>query len=61
MMSFSGSAEILVGFVLDRMGHLLSAGIVKGSGDPAFDAAALAVVRRSDPVPQPRRLSWMRA
>ncbi len=32
---------------------LLSASIVKGSGDPAFDEAALAMVRRSDPMPQP--------
>jgi periplasmic protein TonB len=47
------SAEILVGFALDRMGHVLSASIVKGSGDTAFDEAALAMVRRSDPVPQP--------
>jgi periplasmic protein TonB len=47
------SAEILVGFALDRMGHVLSASIVKGSGDDAFDQAALAMVRRSDPVPQP--------
>ncbi len=47
------SAEILVGFVLDRMGHVLSTSIVKGSGDPAFDEAALAMVRRSDPVPKP--------
>jgi TonB family protein len=47
------SAEILVSFVLDRMGHVLSTSIVKGSGDAAFDAAALAMVRRSDPVPQP--------
>jgi periplasmic protein TonB len=47
------SAEILVGFVLDRMGHVLSTSIVKGSGDAAFDAAALDMVRRSDPVPQP--------
>jgi periplasmic protein TonB len=47
------SAEILVGFVLDRMGHVLSTNIVRGSGDPAFDAAALDMVRRSDPVPQP--------
>jgi periplasmic protein TonB len=46
-------AEILVGFVLDRMGHVLSTNIVKGSGDPAFDAAAIDMVRRSDPVPQP--------
>jgi protein TonB len=47
------SAEIVVGFALDRMGHVLSASIVKGSGDAVFDEAALAMVRRSDPVPQP--------
>ena len=47
------SAEILVSFALDRMGHVLSSSIVKGSGDAAFDEAALAMVRRSDPVPQP--------
>jgi protein TonB len=35
------------------MGHVLSASIVKGSGDPAFDQAALAMVRKSDPVPPP--------
>jgi protein TonB len=45
--------EILVSFALDRMGHVLSASVVKGSGDPAFDDAALAMLRRSDPVPQP--------
>jgi TonB family protein len=27
--------------------------VVKGSGDPAFDAAALSMLKRSDPVPQP--------
>jgi TonB family protein len=47
------SAEILVSFALDRMGHVLSASIVKGSGDAAFDEAALAMVRKSDPVPMP--------
>jgi TonB family protein len=47
------SAEILVSFALDRMGHVLSASVVKGSGDDAFDQAALAMVRRSDPVPPP--------
>jgi TonB family protein len=47
------SAEILVSFALDRMGHVLSTAIVKGSGDAAFDQAALAMVRRSDPVPPP--------
>lgn len=47
------SAEIIVNFTLDRLGHVLAAGIVKGSGDSAFDEAALAMVRRSDPVPAP--------
>jgi periplasmic protein TonB len=47
------SAEILVSFALDRMGHVLSTSIIKGSGDAAFDQAALAMVRRSDPVPPP--------
>ena len=47
------SAEILVSFALDRMGHVLSASIVKGSGDAAFDQAALTMVRKSDPVPPP--------
>jgi periplasmic protein TonB len=50
------SAEIVIGFALDRTGHVLSTSIVKGSGDAAFDEAALAMVRRSDPVPQPPAL-----
>jgi len=47
------SAEILVSFALDRMGRVLSASIVKGSGDNVFDEAALAMLKRADPVPQP--------
>jgi protein TonB len=47
------NAEIVVRFALDRKGHVLSASIVKGSGDAAFDQAALAMVRKSDPVPPP--------
>ncbi|MGH9694104.1 MAG: TonB family protein [Bryobacteraceae bacterium] len=47
------SAEIYVRFTLDRMGHVLSTSIEKGSGDSAFDEAALAMVKRSDPVPPP--------
>jgi protein TonB len=47
------TAEIIVSFSLDRMGHVLTTSIVKGSGDAAFDEAALAMVRKSDPVPQP--------
>ncbi len=49
----SKAAEITVTFELDRMGHVLSASIVKGSGDPVFDQAALSMLRRSDPVPRP--------
>jgi len=47
------SAEIQVRFTLDRMGRVLSTSIEKGSGDKAFDEAALAMVRRSNPMPQP--------
>jgi protein TonB len=47
------SAEIVVSFAIDRTGHVLSSSIVKGSGDAAFDQAALSMLRRSDPVPQP--------
>jgi protein TonB len=50
------SAEILVGFVLDETGHVLSSNIVQGSGDSSFDEAALAMIRRSDPVPKPPAL-----
>jgi len=47
------SAQILVSFAIDRMGHVISTSIVQGSGDAAFDQAALAMVRRSNPVPPP--------
>ena len=46
-------AEVLVSFVLDRVGHVVAKRIVKGSGDAAFDAAALDMLQRSDPVPAP--------
>jgi periplasmic protein TonB len=47
------AAEILVGFELDEAGRVLSASIVRGSGDASFDDAAVAMIRRSDPVPTP--------
>lgn len=47
------SAQVVVSFVLDRAGHVLSASVARGSGDPSFDAAALAMMKRSDPVPAP--------
>jgi TonB family protein len=49
----SPRAEVVVSFVLDRLGHVISKRIVKGSGDAAFDAAALDMLQRSDPVPAP--------
>jgi TonB family protein len=47
------SARIEVGFTLDRIGHVVSATIRQGSGDAAFDQAALSMLRRADPVPPP--------
>jgi TonB family protein len=46
-------AEMVVGIVLDRMGRVLSTSIITGSGDASFDDAALAMMRRADPVPAP--------
>jgi protein TonB len=47
------AAEIVVSFVLDRTGHILSSAVLRGSGDASFDQAALAMLQRSDPVPAP--------
>ncbi|MCG6206887.1 energy transducer TonB [Rhodopseudomonas sp. HC1] len=47
------NVKIVVGFELDRLGHVLSTRIVEGSGDAAFDQAALDMVKRADPVPAP--------
>lgn len=47
------AAEITVTFSIDRNGHLLSSSVVKSSGDASFDAAALAMLKRSDPLPPP--------
>ncbi|WGD49167.1 TonB family protein [Bradyrhizobium sp. CB1650] len=47
------SVEISVRMTLDRLGHVVAVAIEKGSGDPTFDDAAIGMVKRSDPVPQP--------
>lgn len=47
------AAKVKVNFVLDRLGRVVSVRVIEGSGDPAYDEAALAMVRRSDPLPQP--------
>jgi TonB family protein len=40
-------------FVVNRTGHIASAKVWKSSGDALCDKAALAMVRRADPVPVP--------
>ena len=39
--------------VLNRLGNVVQVGVLESSGDPAFDEAAIAMIRRSDPVPRP--------
>jgi TonB family protein len=46
-------ATVLVNFVIDETGRVLSSRVVRGSGDASLDEAALAMIRRSDPVPKP--------
>jgi len=47
------AVEIIVSFELDRAGHILSSSVARSSGDAAFDEAALAMLKRSNPVPAP--------
>ncbi|MGP9811448.1 cell envelope integrity protein TolA [Rhodopseudomonas sp. NSM] len=47
------NVRIVVSFELDRVGHVLATRIVEGSGDAAFDQAAIDMIKRSDPVPAP--------
>jgi TonB family protein len=45
--------SVKVALVLNRLGHVVELGIARSSGDPAFDEAAISMIRRSDPVPRP--------
>ncbi|MGJ4856976.1 energy transducer TonB [Labrys sp. La1] len=47
------SAQVTVGFVLDRDGRVLSARVVQGSGKSEFDQAALEALKRATPFPKP--------
>jgi periplasmic protein TonB len=43
--------EALLGFTVDRAGHVLSYRIVRGSGHPDLDAEVLAMIERAQPLP----------
>ena len=45
--------KVKVSFAINRRGNVLSVDVVESSGDVAYDAAALSIVRKSDPIPQP--------
>jgi len=44
---------VQVAFSIDRGGRVLSARLVRGSGDTALDEEAVAMIRRASPVPAP--------
>jgi periplasmic protein TonB len=47
------SASVKVSLTLNRLGNVVQVGVLESSGDAAFDEAAIAMIRRSDPVPRP--------
>lgn len=47
------ATTVVVSISLDRIGRVVSAGIARASGDESFDAAALAMVQRANPMPAP--------
>lgn len=46
-------ATVKVALLLNRLGNVLSVSVTQSSGDPAYDDAAISMIRRSDPVPRP--------
>jgi TonB family protein len=50
---FRRGAEVSVAFTLDRRGHIVSSSVKRSSGQTVFDEAALAMMKRADPVPPP--------
>lgn len=53
---FPGGASpgtVQVAFSIDRGGRVLSARLVRGSGDASLDEEAVAMIRRANPVPAP--------
>jgi protein TonB len=49
----AGTGMVTVAFTIDRSGRVLSARLVRGSGDAILDADAVALPRRASPVPAP--------
>ncbi|WP_298877766.1 TonB family protein [uncultured Bradyrhizobium sp.] len=49
----SKTTTVKLSLVLNRRGNVVSVNVAESSGDPAFDDAAISMVRRSDPVPVP--------
>lgn len=47
------AAQVLLSLNLDKLGRVVAVEVIKSSGDEAFDAAALEMVRRANPVPAP--------
>ena len=45
--------KVKVSFAINRKGNVLSVDVVESSGDSAYDAAAVSIIRHSDPIPQP--------
>jgi protein TonB len=44
---------VVVAFKIDRSGHLMNSHVVRSSGSAVLDGEALAVLKRSEPVPAP--------
>ena len=44
---------VKIGFRLDRMGKVMSANVVEGSGDSAYDEAAVSILHRAKNMPPP--------
>jgi protein TonB len=51
--SGAGTGVVSVAFTIDRSGRVLSARLVRSSGDGMLDAEAVSLPRRASPVPAP--------
>ncbi|WP_082610079.1 energy transducer TonB [Bosea sp. Root381] len=51
--SGANPGTVQVAFSIDRSGRVLSARLLSGSGSPALDEEAVAMIRRASPVPAP--------